>query len=117
MNDECSGAVSVEVNGDTTLGSTLNSNVDTIPNQECGGEVSAPGVWYSVKGNGGTLTASLCENTDYDTRISVFEGTCDSLQCVGGNDDFCLLQSAYEWSSVQEKTYYILVRRTVELVA
>jgi hypothetical protein len=65
-------------------------------------------------GNGNTLQASLCEGASYDTRLSIYEGTCDtdsleSLQCVDGNDDFCGPYSLVAWLSEAGKEYFILV--------
>jgi hypothetical protein len=61
------------------------------------------------------MTANTCSpNTNYDTKISVFEGSCGGLVCVGGNDDdFGLpctnFQSRLTWCSTAGATYYILV--------
>ena len=66
---------------------------------------------YSIEGTGEGIAIGLCTETflDFDTKISVFENSCDNLVCVGGNDDWCGLQSAYGWVSESGRTYYILV--------
>ena len=87
--------------------------MDVVPEQLCGELVTAPGVWYSLVGEGALVTVGLCDGTDFDTRISVFRGSCDDLECVGGNDDFCSLQSAYEWLAEDGVEYYILVSACV----
>jgi hypothetical protein len=93
----------------TTIGATLSGTYET---GTCGTSISQPGVWYSVVGNGQVMTASLCA-TIWDSKISVFQGTCTSLTCLGGVDDNgpgCTGTSAsYSWNSVSGTTYYILV--------
>jgi hypothetical protein len=46
---------------------------------------------YSIEGSGQGIAVGLCSEmkTNFDTKISVFEGFCDELVCVGGNDDWC----------------------------
>lgn len=114
-NDACVGAIDVEINSEQLFGSTQNANVDEIPGQFCGETVTAPGVWYRIVGNGDPVTVGLCAGTDFDTRLSVFRGDCDNLVCIGGNDDFCSLQSAYEWDSEEGVPYYVLVRTYASL--
>jgi len=68
------------------------------------------GRWYTITGTGQDFTANTCSSaTNYDSMISVFEGTCSSLQCVISNDDSCGLQSSVTWSSESGKEYTILV--------
>ena len=66
---------------------------------------------YSIEGSGEGIAVGLCTETftSFDAKISVFENSCDDLVCVGGNDDWCGVQSAYGWVSKSETTYYILV--------
>ena len=104
--DLCTGAIPVVcgsvVNGNTTL-----FNVDVAPFCVTG-DGTAGGVWYSIIGTGGNITASLCGSA-YDTKIRVFTGNCGALVCQTGNDDFCGLQSEVTWTSTLATTYYILV--------
>ena len=83
--------------------------------------ITSPGVWYSLTTDNETwVQVGLCEKeqTDFggssafDTQLSVFEGSCDSLLCIGSNDDFCGFQSAFQWNAKAGVTYYILVRWT-----
>ena len=71
-----------------------------------------PGVWYRIEGNGDDMVASLC-NTSWDSKISVFQGSCTNLTCLGGMDDngpACSGTAAsYSWSSSVGEIYYILV--------
>ena len=97
----------------TIAGTTVNATTSGYGELgSCGVVQSYPGVWYKVIGNGQIMTASLCA-TAWDSKISVFSGTCSSLTCVGGNDDNgpgCAGTSAsYSWNSVNGTTYWILV--------
>ncbi|MCC6286119.1 MAG: hypothetical protein IT439_12610 [Phycisphaerales bacterium] len=106
-NDLCADAQAVTL-GSVTFGSTLAATVDSVPT--CGTTVSAPGVWYSIVGDGTTFTADLCNGfTTYDSKISVFCGGCATPVCVAGNDDFCGLQSSVSWCTTAGETYLILV--------
>ena len=73
-------------------------------------------------GTGDTLRATMCfEDTGYDSYLSVFEGDCDNLDCVVGNDDQdeanffaepCyenFLASAVEWESEEGVEYFLHV--------
>ncbi|WP_411894392.1 M36 family metallopeptidase [Winogradskyella sp. A2] len=83
-NDLCGDAIAIEC-GSTVSGTTVDATFDEAP--FCGASNTAPGVWYSFIGIDGTATLSTCDTASYDTKISVFEGTCDGLSCVDGNDD------------------------------
>jgi hypothetical protein len=103
--------------GSTILGSTgATTSTGTYEGTTtCGVAQSQPGVWYSVGGvTGATFLASLCQNaTAFDTRISVYSGTCTSLVCIGGNDSNgpgCSGSPAsFAWPTTTGVTYYIKV--------
>lgn len=86
-NDLCPGAFPIS-SGQTISGTTTGATIDS-PNglTTCGTAITSAGVWYFIVGNGGPLTASTCNQASYDTKISIFSGTCGSLSCEGGNDD------------------------------
>src|SRR5690606_1026379 len=81
---------------------------------------TAPGVWYTVQGIGGMMTADLC-GANFDTKIGIFTGACGNLTCVQGNDDdtgtngatACggsfVTQSPTSWLGLTGTTYYIYV--------
>ena len=79
--------------GDVTFGSTTGVANDN-GTSGAGLCVTAVGTggqfWYSFTPPAdGTVTLSLVSaNTDYDTKIHVYTGTCGALACVTGNDDF-----------------------------
>jgi len=117
-NDFCDTATSITVppGGTTTefVGSTEDALYDNV--EECVVPNTSPGVWYTLVGTGLTITATTCGSmTNFDTRISVFTGSCAALECVTGNDDTsqeeisCGLQSTASWLSVEGQTYYVRV--------
>ena len=109
VNDSCAAAIPLPC--DTTFnGTTSGATFDNVG--FCGTSNTAAGVWYVVQGNGGTITASTCNQAAYDTKISVFTGTCSGLTCVGGQDDAagCAgFTTNYTWQTNPLLTYYILV--------
>lgn len=106
-NDDCADATVIAC-GQTINGTTSPANPDTVV--ACNNVTStANGVWYKAVGNGTFITASLCSGTNYDSKLSVYTGTCSNLTCVASNDDFCGSQSEATWSSVNGQEYLILV--------
>lgn len=96
----------------TTVGDTTFANPDE-ENTACGAS-TAPGVWYIVSGTGATMTAFTCENSLYDTRLSVFDGgfkgDCEAMTCMVENDDACAgTRSSVSWASELDAIYFILV--------
>ena len=108
-NDGCEGAIAVSC-GDSVSGSTVGATIDTAPT--CGTPITSPGVWYTLDDNSGLpgdITLSLCNGTDFDSKISVYSGSCAALVCVDGNDDSCGLQSEISFASDGNTKYYILI--------
>ncbi len=94
----------------TTIGFTDDYDV------ACPGTAQAPDVVYSYTPSTNTTVAiSLCGNSDYDTKLFVFENT--AYNTVGCSDDVCSTPSLpYPWVSridalnlVAGNTYYIIV--------
>ncbi len=109
VNDDCSGAIAVSC-GDSVTGSTDGATIDTAAT--CGTPITSPGVWYKLNDNSGLpgdITLSLCNGTDFDSKISVYSGTCAALVCIDGNDDACGLQSEISFASDGNTEYYILI--------
>ncbi|NNC95156.1 MAG: T9SS type A sorting domain-containing protein [Chitinophagales bacterium] len=108
-NDSCMNAIAINC-GDTLSGSTANATISQ--GGTCGPPITSPGVWYTHNGTGLNATVSTCGMASFDTRISVFTGTCGSLTCVGGNDDYngCGTNtSQYTFGTNLGTQYYILV--------
>lgn len=106
--DLCASALPIAIPGSDS-GTTVGATVDVGPSCSSAGTPSAPGVWYSVTGNGTSLTASLCGGPSYDSKLTVYGGTCGSLACVAGNDDSCGLLSSVTFCSTSGVPYLILV--------
>ena len=122
-NDECGFAVPIAcsqiVEGTTVCADTTESEYCDQYNI---GQYFHGGLWYSIMGTGDTLRATMCfEDTDYDTYLSIYEGDCDDLNCVGGNDDQdevnffadpCFenfLSSKVDWESEEGVEYFLHV--------
>ncbi|MBK6882904.1 MAG: hypothetical protein IPH05_08160 [Flavobacteriales bacterium] len=108
-NDDCANALPVAC-GTSVSGSTMSANLDDAPT--CVTTVSAPGIWYTVLGVSGSITVSTCAQNDFDTKINVYQGSCDGLQCIGGNDDGggCGLGSQLTFPTWAGGEYLVLVQ-------
>ena len=107
--DLCLGADTISCN-QSLPGSTVDAYLDPAP--FCGTAIDAPGVWYTFSGIDNAVVMSTCESFDYDTRINVYQGGCDALVCVVGNDDtpdngLC---STVNFQPQADLTYYVLVQ-------
>lgn len=122
-NDTCAAAMSVSI-GSLTPGTNIFATDNDPP--LCGTVMDSMsgGLWFSLMGNGMTLTASTCNpGTDFDTQLSVYTGDCGVLTCIDGNDDqpgpldeacdvlniFENRASTVEWSSEDGVIYFIYV--------
>lgn len=108
-NDFCGTAEELQIPS-TTVGSTVLAS-DNDAKDLCGNAATAPGVWYTVVGEGGMLTASLCsQQTQYDSQIYIFSGeSCGEMSCITFNDDACGSRSRVSWETEVNVRYYILV--------
>jgi len=114
-NDLCADRVEIGCS-EVVIGATLGATFDDVGT--CGTSNTAPGVWYSLTvENDAEIDLELCDS-QYDTKISVFSGTCEELVCVGGNDDppfgveDCAssgLHSKFSFSATGGTEYLILV--------
>jgi hypothetical protein len=109
-NDYCGSAQPLMIPS-TNYGSTLNATSDHEYAIMCGNAAAAPGVWYTVVGEGRFITASLCgAATQYDTQIHVFVGdSCGDLTCLDFNEDGCGVKSELSWKALEGQKYYILI--------
>ncbi len=111
-NDLCENATLLTC-GQTVTASTLNATIDQAP--ACGLNFPRFGVWYRLVGAGDLVTLSTCGgSTNYDTQIGVYSGSCTSLVCVAGNDNFCGRQSTVSFTAAAGTTYYIWVTGAVD---
>ena len=109
-NDLCEGALPLE---SFQTGSTVSATIETVG--FCGTDNTAAGVWYTVSGISGPITVDTCSSfSNFDTKISVFQGSCGGLTCVDGNDDdfSCSLNglhSSVTWTATASEQYFVLV--------
>lgn len=112
-NDLCQNAYEL-VPPTTINGSSANATVDSEPSEFCGTSINGPGVWFRVTGTGTTMEASTCVGTTtFDTKLSVFCGSCEEPVCIAGNDDFTCTTDPFfsrvEWCTELGQEYLILV--------
>ena len=112
-NDNCINATLVTVPYNSGVTNNNSSTDDAPAVSSCGTQGS--NVWYKVIGNNTTYTATTCNsNTNFDTEVRVYTGSCGSMNEVTCNDDdlICgssVLQSTVTWCALQGVTYYISV--------
>jgi hypothetical protein len=121
-NDTCAGAIFMSP-GDTEVGETETATADDEA-FACGGTtIQSEGVWYMCTGTGNTMTATLCEGTDFDTVVYVYcagddpFAPCAGMGCLGSNDQSLICneqggsfdQSRFTWCSELGKSYMIYV--------
>lgn len=110
-NDDCADAVAIGC-GVTVSGSTIFANDDSAVAGSCLGiEITSPGVWYTLIGDGSQFNLSTCASA-VDTKINVYAGNCNNLTCVAANDDdpACAgFASTVNFTSLPGIQYYVLV--------
>ena len=109
-NDDCETAQPITC-GTTVSGTTVGALPDSPP--DCITTITAPGVWYSFQGSGGTVVLSTCGDPGYDTKINVYTGVCDDLTCIAGNDDGpngCFPGSEVTMQAQEGVTYLVFVQ-------
>ena len=120
-NDDCAGAIEIACDGQYT-GDTTNANPEDPDPGFCGTSAGSAGaVWYRFTGansndgaaangsQGDDVTLDLSLST-FDTKIRVFEGGCDALVCVGGDDDGGDgTTSSFTFTTTVGTDYYVLV--------
>jgi len=87
--------------------------VQTACEGEEGDSSDSPGLWYSLVGKGKGVHASVCrEATDFEARISVYEGECDSMSCAASTP---LVDTGFQsacdvhWIAEEGSSYYVRV--------
>ena len=110
--DNIAGARTIEC-GTSEFGDTLTATSDVGVAPDCDTTTGAPGVWYKFTDASGFPTEvalfTCSDDTNYDTKLSVYTGDPSDLICVVGNDDDCGLQSGVAFLSDGNTTFYILV--------
>ena len=89
-NDLCENAIEILCD-DIILGTNINSTNDSAIAPECLGIPTESGVWYKLPWvDTNQFNLLTCFNdTDFDTKISVYSGDCSNLVCVYSDDNGC----------------------------
>ncbi len=113
-NDLCANALAITC-GQVVVGSTIGITATGDPTAACGAETpsSGGGVFYTIVGTGASITATTCSpDTNFDTTLFIYSGSCGAYTCVGSNDDTngtCGTASTVVFSTLAGTTYYIFV--------
>ena len=84
-NDLCDDPIPLNCD-ETVSGTTIDATFDGAP--FCGTSNTSPGVWYEITPPAGAIvTLSTCNQATFDTKISIYTGSCTALTCVAGQDD------------------------------
>ena len=100
-----------------SLGNNELSSVQETCETDPEGYANSPGLWYSLVGRGKGVHASVCrEATDFDARISVYQGSCDGMKCVTTTPLKSAVHSPCDvhWVAEEGLMYYIRVHGTDE---
>lgn len=107
----CSDAFQLAPTGGIVRGSTVGATNSSITTTECAdqGTGLVGGVWYSIRPPlGAKVVASLCDGTNFDTLLVVFEDGCDLQRCGWSNKEGCGAQSILSWTA-EGDSYLIYV--------
>ena len=111
--DTCAQAISVVVNAlnpfQSIIGSTASATVDAVT--PCSGAApTGPGIWFKFLGTGNRVSLNTCNFATFDTTISIYCGSCGTLNCIAANDDDCEFgRSAVSVCTVAGREYFVLV--------
>lgn len=112
-NDSCENAKLISCGDRDTSNNILTINSNFPPS--CSGIVPGNGIWYKFIGNDAILSVSTSNPaTNFDTQIHVYEGSCDSLNLIGcDNNSGIGNTSQYSFLTTQGVEYYIYVNGTI----
>lgn len=85
-----------------------------VPGTECitgGANTATAAYWFSVTmayDTVLTVSSGLPQNAGVNTRLHVYTGDCEALNCVGGNDDFAGAQSQLTFDVEAGVTYFVV---------
>ena len=103
--------------GSTTTAPAFTAETGTAPTLLCGlgngnpAALPTKGKWYTytaLANNTVILSTLLPQNNNADTRVIVYTGACNSLVCVGSNDDYNGTYSSYLSFAVTIGTTYTI---------
>jgi hypothetical protein len=68
------------------------------------------GVWLYILGDGGDITASVCDDNPDGMSLRIFSGAnCESLTCVNGANE-----CSKTWGSIANEQYYLFIQGPTE---
>ncbi len=121
-NDDCAGAVTISCASSPVVGTTLNATLDAsyVPvGPNLGTNTTERGVWYRIVGDDQEYNITTCDPENligYDTRLSVYEGSCGTLIPLVANDDMSptcssggSFRSRVVFSAFAGTDYYVFV--------
>jgi subtilisin-like proprotein convertase family protein len=108
----CSGPIAINCSSPQQSGTTvgvINDNIVSLA-PACGTSVGTGGqMWYQfTSAENSNVVLNTC-GSSFDTKLHVYSGSCGSLVCVTGNDDFCGLQSEVGFLAVAGVPYLVRV--------
>jgi len=112
-NDRCANSITLDASQYSVIHNNYAATVEGSSLTCQGVSSTTPGNWYRVVGNGQQLKATTCSFfTDFDTQLSVFQGPCNSLRCVGAQANMNRRETCaiVEWQSTVGTEYHILVQ-------
>ena len=111
-NDSCGNAKLINCGDSDTSNNILTNNLNIPPT--CSGLIPGNGIWYKFIGDGSILSVSTSNQiTNFDTQIHVYQGSCDSLNIVGCDNNGGLGNtSQFSFLTNQGAEYYIYVNGT-----
>jgi hypothetical protein len=108
-NDDCATAQLIPVIPASLSVNTTAATTDNVGN--CGHAQPAQGAWYYLIGTGDRLRVNACDMQNAGPNaVQIFTGLCNSLICVGGNDEpwpYVCDGTVATWCSILNQTYYI----------
>ena len=120
-NDACADAITINCSSSPVIGSTIGATVDAnyvAAGPDLGTNTTERGVWYRIVGDDQEYNITTCDPEGligYDTRLTVYEGTCAGLIPLVANDDMdpvCStgsFRSRLAFSAFSGTDYYLFV--------
>ena len=114
-NDRCTGALEMDL-GVPVLSNNFLAHSDFANQAVCGPRSDGRAVWFSIKGTGKALTASLCSEDSEPAYLGVFN-RCDNRDCNGfASSDLSVARCShdevfvYTWNTEVGANYFLHVR-------
>jgi hypothetical protein len=117
-NDLCCTAETIGIPSSTpgtTVGASLDAGLPICdgPGVTDGGgnnQITAPSVWYRVVSPVNQTIYADVLTSSFDTKLSVYTGSCSALTCVTMNDDVnTSFKSKVAWAAVAGQEYFVMV--------